>query len=144
MLYRFASFVCPQPIFVLILTFRANFEKKFCFIGTFCTKFFFFPNIQSNRECLTVKTDTLKRWRYARRATPSYHNPRFFFKTKNPRSRTGKKKQKLFAPRFWRKTSTDWLLPFTFEAKEKLNTCRTRSVPSDFQGTLCGAQFENH
>lgn len=63
MLYRFASFFTRTPprllLFLplfLILTFRANFEKKFCFVGTCCTKLLFSKySIQSNRESLIVE-----------------------------------------------------------------------------------------
>lgn len=41
---------------VLILTLRANFEKKFCFVGTFCTKFIHISfSYNSNIQTKTVK-----------------------------------------------------------------------------------------
>lgn len=153
MLYRFASFSPLIPLarvllfffsFVLILTFRANFENKFCFVGTFCTKFVFseisYP-IESN------KFEKKKLFAEKVALHPkgnSAHSRSNWRKFKSQKKSTRKIAAYLHLDcgvSFY----SDWLLPFTFtfEAREKLNMPPGPSAPFA-GGPFEGAQLENH
>lgn len=143
MLYRFASLFAPtpgtsprllffHPLF-LILTFRANFEKKFYFVGTCCTKLLFSKHsIQSNRESSIVEKMALH---------PQGNSINLRFNLKHPRAKQNCYKKKyiegchLLAPRSRRK----FLLIDCFPSqsrREKNLTCHTKRSSRKQKGEL--------
>lgn len=157
MLYRFASFFPLIPLarvllfffsFILILTFRANFENKFCFVGTFCTKFVF------SEISYPIESKKFEK-KISRRkggAAPKGQLRPFAIELKKIQEPKKKSTRKVAtylhldcAVSFY----SDWLLPFTFtfEAREKLNMPPDPSAPfagGPLRGGTIGKSLGNH